>query len=114
MTATFYVVNALAPQYTDAGIDIVLGGGSATEDPIRVIANLFDDSELIAPIFTTPLSREQRERQEREREERRRQREEAIRVEEARERQQRDAERRARAREYQQQQQRQGQQSSSS
>ncbi|CAF9912356.1 MAG: hypothetical protein HETSPECPRED_000917 [Heterodermia speciosa] len=102
VTTKFYIVNALAPQYAAGGIDVVLGG--ATEDPNGVIANLFDKSEPVAPIFPTRLSKEQRERQEREKERKRLEREEAVRVEKAKERQQREAERKARLEEYQQQQ----------
>ena len=102
MTTRFYVVNALAPQYSAGGIDVVLGG--AMEDPDGVIANLFDDSDLVAPIFPTRLSKEQKEKQKVEREKKQREREEAIRVEQAREREQREAERRARLQEYQQRQ----------
>lgn len=108
MTTRFYVVSALAPQYAAGGIDIVLGG--ATEDANGVIANLFDESERVAPIFLTRLSKEQKERQERERETKEREREEAVRAEEAKERLQREAERTARSRESQQQ--RQGEPSS--
>ena len=102
MTTRFYIVNALAPQYSADGIDVVLGG--ATEDPNGVIANLLDESEPVAPIFPTHLSKEQKATQKREREKKEREREEAIRAEEANERRQREIERNARFQDYQQRQ----------
>lgn len=104
VTTEFYVVNALAPEYADTNVDVVLGGA---EDVEGVVANLFDYSVPCLPIFSKKLTKEQKE--ERQQKEQRKQQEVAqdVKDEEAAERQEREAERQKRQQQQQQQQQQQ-------
>lgn len=98
----FYVVNMLAPQYTAAGVDFVLGGA---ENLDGVIANLFDNRVPFLPIHLDKLSKKQKEKQKQDLERKQQEVEQTIKNEEAAERQQRDIERQERLQKHQQQQQ---------
>lgn len=93
VNAKFYVVNTLSPGYAAKNVDVVLGGA---EDVDGVIANLLDVSVPVSPIFSTALSKEQKEKQKKEKQRKEEEVEQAVRNEEAAEREQRDVERQVR------------------